>query len=156
MYCLIPAVLRDRVDQPIMYCLIPALRNRYESPADMMRSLYKYTDCGASGTLVVEGTVHAPSPSDPWAEAGGVHEYYSGTAHTLGSWDDMESAGMSVRAVRVSSIVEGIDATTSTYTVEAADCADDEDFNRRWDEAIEEVEAQARDLAETFDTRDLL
>lgn len=129
-----------------MDCLIPALRRRYDNPGDMMRCLYKYTDCGAGGTLVVEGTVHAPSSSDPWAEAGGVCEYYSHTAYTLGTWDDMEGAGMAVLAVRVSSIVEGIEATTDTITVEAAACADADEFDRRWNAAIDEVETQARGL----------
>lgn len=129
-----------------MDCLIPALRRLYDTPSDMMRRLYKYTDCGASGTLVVEGTIHVPSSSDPWAEASGAQEYYSDTAHTLGTWDDLESAGMAVIAVRVSSIVEGIEATTDTVTVEADACVDADEFNRKWDAAIEKVEAQASEL----------
>jgi hypothetical protein len=129
-----------------MDCLIPALRACYDSPSHMMRSLYKYTDCGASGGLLVEGTVHVASSTDPYAEAGGRQWLYGSDAGSLGSWDEMEAAGFCVLAVCVSSIVEGIDATTSTIEVHAEDCADVEDFDRRWDAAVESVEQEARDL----------
>lgn len=129
-----------------MDCLIPALRRLYDTPSEMMRRLYKYTDCGASGGLLVEGTVHVASSSDPYAEAGGRQWLYSHEAGSLGSWNDVEAAGLSVLAVCVSSIVEGIDATTSTVEVRAEDCTDAADFDLRWDAAIEQVEQEANDL----------
>jgi hypothetical protein len=122
-----------------MNCLTSALANRYTNPADLFRSVYKYTDCGAQAGILVEETIHAPTSSDPWAEAGGTRWVYA--ARDLpGSWEDT-----SVLAVSVSSIVEGIDATTATHIVRVED-VNGETFDAAWNAAIAAVEEEADDL----------
>jgi hypothetical protein len=116
--------------------LTGAIAKRYDNPADLFRSLYKYTDCGAQAGILVEETIHAPTSSDPWAEEGGTRWVYD--ARDLpGSWEDIH-----VLAVSVSSIVEGIDAMTATHVVRVEDVSE-ENFDAAWDAAVAAVEEEA-------------
>ena len=68
-------------------------------------------------------------------------------ARTLpATWADFEAAGVTVVSVSVSSCVEGIDATTATYCVEAEHVTDAAAFYVQWDAAVAAVEAEAAAL----------
>ena len=74
--------------------LLDALSERYDSPREFYRAVYKYTDCGPSVGLLVQGR--------GWLWCDRLRD--------LGSFEDMRARGETVEAVAVSSIVEGTDA----------------------------------------------
>jgi hypothetical protein len=120
--------------------LSTALGQRYTDPVDLFRSVDKYTNCGAQAGLLIEEIAHAPTSSDPWAEAGGTYWVYNAQDLPSEAWD-----GLTVLAVSVSSCVEGIDATTQTYIVRAEDVGE-ETFSATWDASIAAVEEEAYQL----------
>jgi hypothetical protein len=74
--------------------LLDTLSERYDSPREFYRATYKYTDCGPSVGLLVQGR--------GWLWCDRLRD--------LGTFDDMRARGESVEALAVSSIVEGTDA----------------------------------------------
>jgi hypothetical protein len=130
----------------------------YESLADLYRSVYKYTDCGPSmGALVsfVE-TVESEIGDHPH-EVERTKWFYCDDLRKLGTFKDMDSQGVLIRALCVSSIVEGIDACTDTLEVtclpdDLADLANDSEeephsvLSRIFWAAVESVNQQADDL----------
>lgn len=121
-----------------MDCLIDLLAEEYESPADFIRSTYKYTSCGASAGLLIEYTVHTPTYNDPYCEESGFKWVYACNL----SWDALRQYGR-VTAISVNSIVEGIDNTTETYVIRAEEYDTNEAARAAWEEAVAVVEAEA-------------
>ena len=76
----------------------------YDSPHEMYRVFYKYTDCGPWVSVHVNG--------------GWVH---CGDLHKLGTWDEMLRRGDIVDEILVGSIVEGVDAEAEPVPVRLAD-----------------------------------
>lgn len=64
----------------------------YDSPHEMYRAFYKYTDCGPWVSVHVDGY---------WVHCGELH--------TLGTWDQMIRRGEIVDEILIGSIVEGVD-----------------------------------------------
>jgi hypothetical protein len=98
-----------------------------DSPAELYRLAYKYTDCGPAIGFKLEGK--AP--------------IYCDSLRELGTWAEMTGRGERVEYLTVSSIVEGVD--TETETVEVP-CEPLDTLVSRWGEAIEEVNRQAKDI----------
>ena len=76
----------------------------YDSPAEMYRVFYKYTDCGPWVSVHVNGT---------WIHCQDLHK--------LGTWDAMLMRGDILDAVLIGSIVEGSDAEASPVPVRLGD-----------------------------------
>ena len=74
--------------------LLDTLSERYDSPSEFYRAKYKYTDCGPSVGLLVQGR--------GWLWCDRLRD--------LGTFADMRARGETVEALAVSSIVEGTDA----------------------------------------------
>jgi hypothetical protein len=102
--------------------LINALCEHHDSPYELYRNTYKYTDCGPSVGVHVLGR--------GWLWCNRLRE--------LGSYADMLSRGETITAVAVSSMVEGSDAEVPAVEVEAGP-----DFWARLDAAVEAVNDEA-------------
>jgi hypothetical protein len=76
----------------------------YDSPQEMYRVFYKYTDCGPWVSVHVNG--------------GWVH---CQDLHKLGTWDEMLRRGDIVDEVLIGSIVEGVDAEAAPVPVRLGD-----------------------------------
>lgn len=75
------------------------------------RPIYKYTDCGPSIGFKIRGmpATHAMREGAPWREGDGDVWFYCDDLGRLGTFAEMEAAGLEVIEVSVSSIVEGSD-----------------------------------------------
>jgi hypothetical protein len=76
----------------------------YDSPHEMYRVFYKYTDCGPWVSVHVDGY---------WVHCGELH--------TLGTWDQMIRRGEMVDEILVGSIVEGCDQDADSVPVRLGD-----------------------------------
>jgi hypothetical protein len=76
----------------------------YDSPHEMYRAFYKYTDCGPWVSVHVDGY---------WVHCGNLH--------TLGRWDQMARRGEIVDEVLIGSIVEGCDQDADSSPVRLCD-----------------------------------
>ncbi len=75
------------------------------------RPIYKYTDCGPSIGFKIRGmpATHEMREGAPWREGEGDVWFYCDDLGRLGTFAEMEAAGLEVIEVSVSSIVEGSD-----------------------------------------------
>ena len=76
------------------------------------RPIYKYTDCGPSIGFKIRGmpAEHEMREGAPWREGEGDVWFYCDDLGRLGTFAEMEAAGLEGIEVSVSSIVEGSDA----------------------------------------------
>ncbi len=130
----------------------------HDSLADLYRSVYKYTDCGPSmGALVSFVEIVESDIGDYPHEVERTKWVYCDDLRKLGTFKDMDEQGVLILALCVSSIVEGIDATTDTEEVtcnpdELAELANDPEeepssvLSRLFWAAVESVNNQANDL----------
>ena len=122
----------------------------HDGPGKLYRSTYKYTACGPSVGLYVVDTCETGTFRNGWR--------YCDDLYTLGTWEDMDKRGLLITGISVSSIVEGVEATTDTIEIDTrADAladrmveADEDDIAwtlaRLFDEAVQEVNKQASDI----------
>jgi len=78
--------------------------SNYDSPREMYRVFYKYTDCGPWVSLRVNGA---------WVHCQDLHK--------LGLWKDMVARGDIVDEILIGSIVEGSDAEASPVAARLSD-----------------------------------
>lgn len=76
----------------------------YDSPHEMYRVFYKYTDCGPWVSVHVDGY---------WVHCQDLH--------TLGTWDQMLRRGEVVDEILIGSIVEGVDQCADNESVRLND-----------------------------------
>ena len=132
----------------------------HDSLHELYRVTYKYTDCGPSVGALVE-SIEPGVAEEPVIEWQGGEPVQVGTAtvddsrpvarwvygsdlHKFGTWRDMADKGQVIRALCVSSIVEGVDECTDTLTIENdPDEYDPGAFSEEWSRIIEKTEKQA-------------
>lgn len=112
----------------------------YQSLAGLYKSAYDNIPCGPSISALV-------SNCDPIEHVDNSKWVHCDELRSLGSWEDMDKRGTLLLALRISSIVEGIEGSTETIEV-AADQTDEEprDFRERFWAAVDAVNAQAEAL----------
>lgn len=125
----------------------------HDGPGELYRSTYKYTACGPSVGLLVVDTCETGAFRNGWR--------YGNDLYELGTWEDMDKRGLLITGISVSSIVEGVEATTDTIEIDTrADALDDrmveadEDdiartLARLFDDAVQEVDTQASTMDDT-------
>ena len=117
-----------------------------DSPNELYRQVYKYTDCGAYLSVQIEYyKTLEPNGFNEFPFDQLVSEWvHGGELSRLGTWKDMDSQGMLVTALLVGSIVEGVDYGTDNIEVEAKQTEEDpSDYRTRFYAALTEVEQQA-------------
>jgi hypothetical protein len=108
----------------------------YDGPYGLYRATYKYTPCGPTVGMTLR---------DP---EGKLHTLYCDDLPML--WKAFDEKGWLVTQIKVSSIVEGIDACTDTITIEVLDKSSAEELTHDFYAAVEDVDAEADSLwAET-------
>lgn len=117
-----------------------------ESPSELYRNVYKYTECGAYLSVQIQyyKTIEPDGFNEfPFDQL--VSEWVHGDdLSRLGTWKDMDSEGILVTALLVGSIVEGVDHGTDDIEIEVKQLDEKpEEFRKRFDAAIAEVEQQA-------------
>lgn len=102
----------------------------HDSPAELYRVTYKYTDCGPSVGFHV---CHADG--DRWI--------YCDSLRTLGTWQEMADRGQRINWLSVGSIVEGTDRDCQTVEV----CCDPlATLVERFGAAVEAVNTEANEI----------
>lgn len=117
-----------------------------ESPSELYRNVYKYTECGAYLSVQIQyyKTIEPDGFNEfPFDQL--VSEWVPGDdLSRLGTWKDMDSQGVLVTALLVGSIVEGVDHGTDDIEIEVKQLDEEpKEFRKRFDAAIAEVEQQA-------------
>jgi len=121
----------------------------FSGPADLYRSVYRYTACGPSIGFALNCEFAADNgESAPGIGFGnGMKTIYCDDLRALGTWDDIDRAGFLIVAIFVSSIVEDTDAETETITIEIDHEADDgETISASFWAAVEKVNEQAETI----------
>lgn len=110
----------------------------YDSPHEMYRCYYKYTDCGPWISVHVNGE---------WVHCGDLHK--------LGTWEEMLRRGDILDEVLIGSIVEGVDACADPVPVRLDDIRSKRSkagnvtahsLRTALNAAVREVNDQARDI----------
>lgn len=117
-----------------------------DSPAELCRQVYKYTDCGAWMSVRVNyiEVIQPDGFNDYPSEIERSKWIHGDKLHTLGTWADMDERGILVTALMVGSIVEGVDQTTDDYELEANQTDEEpKHFRTRFDAALKQVEQEA-------------
>ena len=120
-----------------------------DSPAELYRQVYKYTDCGAYLSVQIQyykttepdGFNEFPADQlvSKWVDRGSLSRF--------GTWQDMDQQGVLVTSLLVGSIVEGCDYGTDNIEVVANQVEEDpSDYRTRFDAALIEVEEQAESI----------
>ena len=117
-----------------------------DSPADLYRQVYKYTDCGAHLSVQIQyyKTIEPDGFNEfPFDKL--VSEWvHCGELPRLGTWADLDQQGVLVTAMMVGSIVEGVDQCAESIEVEAKQLDEEpEEFYKRFYIALSEVERDA-------------
>lgn len=117
-----------------------------DSPAELYRQVYKYTDCGAHLSMQIEyyKTIEPDGFNDfPFDKL--VSEWvHCSELHHLGTWKDLDQKGVLVVAMMVGSIVEGVDQCAESIEVEANQLDEDlEDYYKRFYDALDKVDQEA-------------
>ena len=120
-----------------------------DSPVELYRQVYKYTDCGAHLSVQIQyyKTIEPDGFNDfPFDKL--VSEWvHSDALRRLGTWKDLDEQGVLVTAMMVGSIVEGVDQCTESIEVEAHQLdAIPEEFRSRFYAALSEVEREAESI----------
>ena len=117
-----------------------------DSPAELYRQVYKYSDCGAHLSVLIEyyKTIE-PDGFNDFSFDKLMHEWvHCGELHHLGTWKDLDEKGVLVTAMMVGSIVEGVDQCAESIVVEAHQLDEEPaEFYRRFYVALSEVERDA-------------
>lgn len=114
----------------------------FESPYELYRAVYKGTSCGPS----VGFCCYFDEGTDPDGYPAMVSRwYYCDSLRELGTWEDMDRKGMLVTTIAVSSIVEGVEATTQTRMVELRDLEPSDIAERFW-QAVADTDTEAGEL----------
>jgi hypothetical protein len=142
--------MRDSDDQD-------QLSNRYfaeafpdaDSPAELYRQVYRYTDCGAYLSVQIQyfKTIEPDGFNEfPFDKL--VSEWvHCGELGRLGTWKDLDQQGMLVTTLLVGSIVEGVDYGTDDIEIEAKQLEEtSSEYRKRFDAALTEVEDQAESI----------
>lgn len=131
--------------EPINNNTIKQVLEDYQGPFDFYRSVYKATECGPSIGMQIEfeqveedGFGTYASLKNKWLYCDDLRE--------LGSWKDLDSQGIPITAISVSSIVEGSDAEVPPVVIRLNDDDDAAQLKKEIWEAIENVNQQACDL----------
>lgn len=128
------------------------LSNRYfadafdaEGPAELYRQVYKYTDCGAYLSITIEYLEVSGTCFDDYHEQM-VRKTISGDdLDDLRTWQAMDERGQLAVSFTVGSIVEGVDYGTDEIEIESNQLEETpSEYRRRFYEALEEVEQQAK------------
>lgn len=110
--------------------------DEYYGPFDLYNSTYKGTVCGPSVGFYVTDTCRKGDFRDGW--------HYCDDLYQLGTWDEMAKRGLLITSISVSSMVEGIEATTGTYTLPTQ--ADDMDSEK----LVEDSDRDPKDDIATY------
>jgi hypothetical protein len=132
-----------------------AFQGEHDSLASLYRAAYKYIDCGPSVGALISYVETVPGDMGDYPQEVERSKWvYCDDLRDLGAWADMDSKGILILSLCVSSIVEGIDATTDTVEVPCAPDTIDEEATadeepgqtlaRLFGAAVEEVDAQAK------------
>lgn len=102
----------------------------YDSPAELARIAYKYTDCG------------------PWVsfQINGERWVHSGSHRVLGTWEEMDKRGELVTKIMVGSIVEGVDCETDEVEIKVDPEGDPDALSTEFWEAISAVNSEAESI----------
>lgn len=107
----------------------------YESLGQLYKSVYKGTSCGAALSVTI---------MDPDSNVKDVH---CDDLWSLGSFEDMDKAGLLIRALGVSSIVEGVDQCTDTYWLDwQPEMVEPEEMRQEFWDNLDKVEEEANDI----------
>lgn len=120
-----------------------------DSPAELCRQVYKYTDCGAWLSVRVNyiEVIESDGFNDYPSEIERSKWIHSGELRRLGTWEDMDKRGELVTALMVGSIVEGVDQTTDEYEIEAHQTDEEpSQFLARFYAALDQVEQEAESI----------
>jgi hypothetical protein len=117
-----------------------------DSPAELYRQVYKYTNCGAYLSVQIEyyKTVEPDGFNEfPFDKL--VTEWVNcDELRRFGTWKDMDQQGVLVTALLVGSIVEGVDYGTDNIEIVANQTEEDpSDYQTRFYAALSEVEREA-------------
>ena len=121
----------------------------YNSLLDLYRAVYKYTACGPTLGVTVHMLVNTPNsdhagPNMHWDEQWGDKTIYGTDLRQFVDWKTMRDHGMVIKALHVSSIVEGCDHGTETYTTEwTPEDVEPEELKKRFWESVTAVNNEA-------------
>ena len=115
------------------------------SPAELYRQVYKYTDCGAYMCMTIEYLEVTGTCFDDYHEQMVRKTISADDLHELGTWKAMDEQGQLAVSFTVGSIVEGVDYGTDDIEVETKQLNEEpSEFRKRFDAALKEVEQQAQ------------
>jgi hypothetical protein len=117
------------------------------SPAELYRQVYKYTDCGAYMCMTIEYLKITGTCFDDYHEQMVCKTINADDLHELGTWKAMDERGQLAVSFTVGSIVEGVDYGTDDIEVEAKQLDEEpSEFSKRFYAALKEVEEQAESI----------
>lgn len=121
----------------------------HDSIGELYRTTYKYTSCGpAIGALITYIREPTVEGFDQWDGPDEITEwFYCSDLYKFGTWAEMNEQGARVDAIKVSSIVEGVDEGTETIEIpcEHFDMEPEELRKQYWD-AVEATNAEAHSI----------
>ena len=118
-----------------------------DSPAELYRQVYKYTDCGAYMCMTIEYLEVTGTCFDDYHEQMVRKTISADDLHELGTWKAMDERGQLAVSFTVGSIVEGVDYGTDDIEIEAKQLDEEpEEFNNRFYVALSEVEREAESI----------
>ena len=123
-----------------------AFAETWASPYELYRATYKYTACGPSVGMQIE---YEKVEDDGF----GVHAsmqrrwLYCDDLRELGTWADLDTQGIPIMAISVSSIVEGVDSEVMPVEIKVDHDNDTgETLLARFETAVKDVAQQADDI----------
>lgn len=121
----------------------------FVSFAELYRATYKYTSCGPSlgVTVTYRKTVESDGFNDLPFDQQVTETLYCSELEKLGTWEDMDNAGILAVSLCVSSIVEGVDQCTATHEVEVQQLDETpSEFAHRFYSTVDAVNTEANDI----------
>lgn len=89
----------------------------YASPYELYLAVYKATSCGPSLGIAISFEESYSGDGIPLNKVETVEAVYCDRLRSLGTWADLRERGVTIQKIYVSSIVEGVDETTSTHEI---------------------------------------
>jgi len=118
-----------------------------DSPAELYRQVYKYTDCGAYLSMTIEYVEVSGTCFDDYHEKMVQKTLHCDELRHLGTWKEMDERGQLIVSFIVGSIVEGVDYDTDNIEVDAKQLDQEpSEYRSRFYAALQEVEDQARSI----------
>ena len=117
-----------------------------DSPCHLYRHVYKYSDCGAHLSVLINYIeVLEPSGFDDYPHEVERSEWvHSDALAKLGTWAEMDQRGVLVTGFMLGSIVEGVDHGTGEYEIEVRQLDEEpEQLADRFWKTLDEVESEA-------------